>query len=162
MLTNQIPALPISHNIIAIVCHKTRTKDLVKVYWTLFPISLGVSPFPDYFPMHGGLGSRNETKREIQIICTWTHVILLVLITGTLIRMTMLLKDGPPWTVVSLPSLHIYLMCIITTCTPDYCTYNVSKIGLNRLTELQAKALSSDASRPGILVNSVSTNMSSI
>ena len=36
----------------------------------------------------------------------------------------------------------------------------MSKIGLNRLTELQAKALSDDASRPGILVNSVSTIMS--
>ena len=39
----------------------------------------------------------------------------------------------------------------------DYTTYNVSKIGLNRLTELQAKAFASDPTRPGILVNSVST-----
>ena len=50
-----------------------------------------------------------------------------------------------------------FLIIILMCCTVDYCTYNVSKIGLNRLTELQAKALSSDASRPGILVNSVST-----
>ena len=39
----------------------------------------------------------------------------------------------------------------------DYTAYNVSKIGLNRLTELQAKRFSNDPSRPGILVNSVRT-----
>ena len=32
----------------------------------------------------------------------------------------------------------------------------MSKIGVNRLTELQAKALASDPTRPGILVNTVS------
>ena len=32
----------------------------------------------------------------------------------------------------------------------------MSKIGVNRLTELQAKALASDPTRPGILVNAVS------
>ena len=37
--------------------------------------------------------------------------------------------------------------------TSPYC---VSKIGVNRLTQLQVKALASDPTRPGILVNAIS------
>jgi carbonyl reductase 1 len=36
-----------------------------------------------------------------------------------------------------------------------YAPYNVSKIGVNRLAEIQAKTLGSDPSRPGVLVNAV-------
>ena len=37
----------------------------------------------------------------------------------------------------------------------DYAPYNVSKIGVNRLAEIQANTLGSDPSRPGVLVNAV-------
>ena len=50
--------------------------------------------------------------------------------------------------------------CIFTRCNcADYAAYSVSKIGVNRLTELQARAFSTDSSKPpGILVNAVSAN----
>ena len=41
----------------------------------------------------------------------------------------------------------------------DLTAYCVSKIGVNRLTELQARAFSIDTSKPpGILINAVSAN----
>lgn len=51
---------------------------------------------------------------------------------------------------------------LVTQCNSagnDYSAYSVSKIGVNRLAELQAKAFSTDPSKPrGVLVNAVSTN----
>ena len=51
---------------------------------------------------------------------------------------------------------------LVTQCNPagnDYSAYAVSKIGVNRLAELQAKAFSIDPSKPrGVLVNAVSGN----
>ena len=45
----------------------------------------------------------------------------------------------------------------------DYTAYTVSKIGVNRLAELQARTISTDSSKPnGILVNAVSADNSSM
>ena len=41
-------------------------------------------------------------------------------------------------------------------CSTDQSPYKVSKIGVNRLAEIQAKTLTSNPSLPGLLVNSVS------
>ncbi len=37
----------------------------------------------------------------------------------------------------------------------DYGAYSVSKIGVNRLTELFAEKITADANQPGVLINTV-------
>ncbi len=44
-----------------------------------------------------------------------------------------------------------YLLCVASA------AYRVPKIGVSRLAELQAKTFSADPTKPGILVNAVST-----
>ena len=59
-------------------------------------------------------------------------------------------------------------VCVVSlsvrTCTfllsiTDYPPYKVSKIGVNRLTEIQATTLASDPTKPGILINAVSLHV---
>ena len=51
--------------------------------------------------------------------------------------------------------LHVHAcVCFLSQ---DYATYRVSKMGVCRLTELQAETIGKDPARPGILINSVST-----
>ncbi len=45
--------------------------------------------------------------------------------------------------------------CLIT----DYSAYSVSKIGVNRLTELLAEKVTRDASPPRVLINTVSLHI---
>ena len=45
---------------------------------------------------------------------------------------------------------------LLTPHAPDYAPYKVSKIGVNRLAEIQSKTLATDPALSGLLVNAVS------
>ena len=45
---------------------------------------------------------------------------------------------------------------LLTPHTPDYAPYKVSKIGVNRLAEIQSRTLATDPALSGLLVNAVS------
>ncbi len=43
--------------------------------------------------------------------------------------------------------------------TTDYAAYSVSKVGVNRLTELLAEKVATDTSQPRVLINAVSQSL---
>ena len=45
---------------------------------------------------------------------------------------------------------------LLTPHVPDYAPYKVSKVGVNRLAEIQSKTLATDPALSGLLVNAVS------
>ena len=73
-------------------------------------------------------------------------------------------KDGLQQMEVCWISQCVYVslsQCVCVTCfvfLSETSTYSVSKIGVNRLTELLAEKVAVDPSRPGVLVNGVSTH----
>ncbi len=51
--------------------------------------------------------------------------------------------------------LYNYILYHIVSSRAEHGAYSVSKIGVNRLTELLAEKITTDANPPGVLINAV-------